>query len=314
MKAWALRLLKVSLWVLMAPGLSYGQTAAGSTTAESLSSEQNLARLMNLKSQLKGQPSAEQIRFYAELFYQSKTPYLADPLGEAQFGGVSSRPLYRFDGFDCTTFVETVMALSLAQNATDFRSLINRIRYKAGQVSYFNRNHFPTVDWIPNNIHAGFVTDVTSLVAPAQESLTYIEKDNWYLKKGLRTFAERSQKTWARIDYIAKEDLLNEQIVQRIPSGAIFNVVRPAWNLRDETGTSMDVSHQGFVIHENGEVYMIHASNGRSRDGQDDSLRVKKDLLREYVQRVMMNSPTTGGMNFLSVRNITLERKSRSIR
>jgi hypothetical protein len=54
-------------------------------------------------------------------------------------------------------------------------------------------------------------------------------------------------------------------------------------------------------VHEKGEVYAIHASNGLSRDGRYDSLRVKKDLLQEYMQKVMMNSPTAAGTNFLSV-------------
>jgi hypothetical protein len=56
-----------------------------------------------------------------------------------------------------------------------------------------------------------------------------------------------------------------------------------------------------FVEHEKGEVYIIHASNDQGRDWQDDSLRVKKDLPREHVQKVMMNSPTTAEVNFLSV-------------
>ncbi|MNT78847.1 hypothetical protein D3C72_2181220 [compost metagenome] len=108
------------------------------------------------------------------------------------------------------------------------------------------------------------------------------------------------KKSWARVRYIGKKDLLNEKVLSRIPSGAIFNVVRPAWDLKEAVGTALDVSHQGFVVQENGETYIIHASNGRGRDGQDDSMRVKKDLLREYVEQVMMNSPTTAGMNFLT--------------
>lgn len=32
----------------------------------------------------------------------------------------------------------------------------------------------------------------------------------------------------------------------------------------------MDVSHQGFLIRENGVLYMVHASNGMGRDGSDN--------------------------------------------
>jgi hypothetical protein len=297
-RTWIFKLFKMSLWVLMVSGLSHAQARA----SELVDQEAILMHLIDLKSELKGQKTSEQIRFFTNLFYQQNTPYIVEPLGEAEYGDISTRPLYRFDGFDCTTFVETMMALSLARDAADFRKLMNRIRYKAGMISYFSRNHFPTLDWIPNNVRAGFVRDVTSSVATAQESVTYIEKDRWYLKKGLKSFVPREKKSWARVPYIAKQDLLNEKVLSRIPSGAIFNVVRPAWDLKEATGTALDVSHQGFVVREKGEVYIIHASNGRGRDGQDESLRVKKDLLREYVEQVMMNSPSTAGMNFLAVR------------
>lgn len=295
--AWAsMRFIEISLWVLMAPGLTYAGSLSSLTDQE-----QTLNHLMDLKSGLYAAEPSEQIHFFANLFFENNTPYLIDPLGEAQQGDISPQPLYRFDGFDCTTFVETMMALSVARDAGEFRKMMNRIRYKAGVVSYFNRNHFPTLDWIPNNLRAGFVRDVTVAIAPAQESLTYIEKDRWYLKKGLNNLVLSEKKSWARVRYIHKKELLKEQVLRRIPSGAIFNVVRPAWDLKESTGTALDVSHQGFVVQENGETYIYHASNGRGRDGQDDSMRVKKDLLREYVREVMMNSPTTAGMNFLMV-------------
>ena len=286
----------------MALGLFRGQAQA-ETASLPVDQEQILAQLMSLKPKLKGLRTAEQVQFYANLFFQNKAPYIADPLGEADLGDISSRPLYRFDGFDCTTLVETVMALAISGDATEFREVINQIRYQSGTVSYFHRNHFPTMDWIPNNVRAGFVQDITATVTRSHESLTYIEKDNWYAKKGLRDLSERPQKSWARVNYVAKQDLLNEDVLREIPSGAIFNVVRPAWDLREAAGTFLDVSHQGFVVQENGQTYIVHASNGRGRDGQDDFLRVKKDLLREYVERVMLNSPTTAGMNFLIVRS-----------
>ena len=52
------------------------------------------------------------------------TPYLAGALGEGVSGKYDQNPLYRFDYFDCETYVDTVMALVLAKNLTDFRSKI----------------------------------------------------------------------------------------------------------------------------------------------------------------------------------------------
>ena len=68
--------------------------------------------------------------------------YILDPLGEAD--GYDSDPLVRYDAFDCTTFVETVLADG------DERRL-SVIRYRDGVVAWENRNHFIETDWLNNN-------------------------------------------------------------------------------------------------------------------------------------------------------------------
>ena len=69
-------------------------------------------------------------------------PYMNSPLGEGVMP--DSDPLIRFDAFDCTTFVETVLA------GGDVNKL-NKIRYKNGNVGFLNRNHFIESDWLINN-------------------------------------------------------------------------------------------------------------------------------------------------------------------
>ncbi len=78
---------------------------------------------------------SSRVEFYARVFADQKIPYMVDPLGEGERGEFNNKPLYRFDGFDCTTFVETVIALALSRNADEFKDKINRVRYKDGIVS-----------------------------------------------------------------------------------------------------------------------------------------------------------------------------------
>jgi cell wall-associated NlpC family hydrolase len=59
-------------------------------------------------------------------------------------------------GFDCVTYVETVIARSYARNTKDYASFLRRIRYESGRVDWKRRNHYMT-NWIRNNAHAGFV-------------------------------------------------------------------------------------------------------------------------------------------------------------
>ena len=69
-------------------------------------------------------------------------PYINSPLGEEV--APDTDPLIRFDAFDCTTFVETVLANGDVDK-------LNRIRYQDGNIGFLNRNHFIESDWLQNN-------------------------------------------------------------------------------------------------------------------------------------------------------------------
>lgn len=58
------------------------------------------------------------------------------------------------DGFDCVTYVETVLALSLASNAGQFVDWLRKIRYESGRIAWKRRNHYMT-GWIRSNLRGG---------------------------------------------------------------------------------------------------------------------------------------------------------------
>ena len=62
-------------------------------------------------------------------------------------------------GFDCVTYVETVIARAYARNTKDYASFLRRIRYESGRVDWKRRNHYMT-NWIRNNARAGLVQPV----------------------------------------------------------------------------------------------------------------------------------------------------------
>jgi hypothetical protein len=85
-------------------------------------------------------------------------PYLTHPLlGSLQEPEQLSA---RMDGFDCVTYVETVLALSRAANLDDFFQQLRALRYAGGEVSYATRLHFSTA-WNKANIQRGILQDVT---------------------------------------------------------------------------------------------------------------------------------------------------------
>jgi cell wall-associated NlpC family hydrolase len=58
------------------------------------------------------------------------------------------------DGFDCVTYVETVLALARASTPADFARELRAIRYDGGRVEWRRRNHYMT-GWIRSNARGG---------------------------------------------------------------------------------------------------------------------------------------------------------------
>jgi hypothetical protein len=100
-------------------------------------------------------------------------PYQNGPLGEGD--GVDPDPLYRLDAFDCTTYLETVMANAFCTESGTarpacLREKMHAIRYGGKETSFATRNHIPEIDWLPNNEKKGFVRDLrTSFYPDAKE-------------------------------------------------------------------------------------------------------------------------------------------------
>ncbi len=85
------------------------------------------------------------------------SPYVAHGLvGSAVLPELFTASL---DGFDCVTYVETVLALARASDPAGFADELRRIRYEGGEVEWTRRNHYMT-DWVLRNTMADFVRPV----------------------------------------------------------------------------------------------------------------------------------------------------------
>lgn len=247
-------------------------------------------------------------------------PYLLGALGEGFHAKYDQYPLYRTDAFDCETYVDTVIALARAHDLNEFKHEIRQVRYKDGHVSFVNRNHFTCLDWNQNNQRAGLVKDITTTFHDkqgqhvAQIAQAIIDKPRWYqnfpstrvrinnASKALRAqrLVELKQeghhlsRTTSTTPYIPLSALFNQagepnqHLFDQIPSGAIIEIVRPNWDLEQQIGTRLNVSHLGFAIRENGKL-MFRAATSINQRILDVSLI---SYLRETLK-----SPTIKGIN-----------------
>jgi len=220
-------------------------------------------------------------------------PYKLGPLGEGPDGEFDRDPLIRFDAFDCTTFVETVMALALDSDLDSATRTLQKIRYKDGQIGYATRNHFIELDWVPNNVRAGYLRDITSDVAGRNAVKVHktISKRRWYLRKSaasleggfskdekrhliskLRHLGERLPDARATLTVLPLKAL--PRALAHIPSGTIANLVHADRRYRDTI-----VSHQVILIKKSDGWYVRHAAFGKGvEDDPIGILRSYRDL------------------------------------
>src|SRR5579872_5471686 len=90
-------------------------------------------------------------------------PYQANPLiGSAETAEVFTASL---DGFDCVTYIETVVALARASNVDDFIESLRKIRYEGGYIQWERRNHYMTA-WLRHNERNGIIRPLSIPVVP----------------------------------------------------------------------------------------------------------------------------------------------------
>lgn len=187
-------------------------------------------------------------------------PYLLSPLGEGRGSKPDPDPRFRLDAFDCTTFVETAIALSRNERLADAAELLDRLRYSELPALFTKRRHLIEAQWVPGLIGGGFVRDITREVGGDRVRTMAIELDtlSWKKRRVGRSIAlEPSDVPHGRFElpYIPIEVMVREKIA--IPPGTIIDIVREhvPWS---PTMTA----HQGLVLAppKGGPLFVRHAS------------------------------------------------------
>jgi N-acetylmuramoyl-L-alanine amidase-like len=167
-------------------------------------------------------------------------PYQTNPLiGSAERAEVFTAS---FDGFDCVTYIETIVALARASKVDDFIARLRKIRYERGCVKWARRNHYMT-QWIRNNVREGIVGPVAMPAVPtiSRERVLNVVPGLPARQIRLKCVPKRAMGRLAA--YLRSGDLM-------------FFV---------STRRNLDVFHAGIVVRDGANVRMRHAS--RSQGG-----------------------------------------------
>lgn len=197
------------------------------------------------------------------LFFRG-TPYVASTLEKEPEGlVVNLREL------DCTTFAETVLALSrtLQEEKPSYEAFLHHLqslRYRKGTITdYTDRLHYMT-DWFYENERKGIVKDLGREVGetPLPLDLSFISThpDSYKQLKNhperVRKMADKEKEINARSYYYLPKDAIDRRSAG-IRNGDILCFVTSIKGL--------DVTHVGIAYWQDGQLTFIHASSSAKK-------------------------------------------------
>lgn len=168
--------------------------------------------------------------------------------------------------FDCTTFVESVVALSLTTESEvpsfeTFIGLLQSLRYRNGAVDgYASRLHYAT-DWLWENEQRGVICNLSASLGGVKEEkpLNFIttHRDAYSRLKEDDAMLDRIALTEEEVNlrggfyYLPKERI--KKMADHIPHMAIIFFTT--------TIDGLDVTHMGFAFRKEEHLTFLHASS-----------------------------------------------------
>ena len=247
-----------------------GAQSISYTKADSLFCVQALDSLKRLQANNAG-----------ERMVQVACLFLGKPYVAATLEGEPEILVVNFRGLDCTTLVESVVALSQPVSSfTDYTEALCGLRYRDGKVRYTERLHY-IADWMYENEKRGLVKDVTpelpgSEPLPLALSFMSSHPESYSALRGHPERVARMREVESAVNarsvyaYLPKERIGEAE--KFIRNGDIIGFVT--------TIKGLDVTHLGIAYWETPErLTFIHASSSARK------VIVNPDSLGSYLKR-----------------------------
>ena len=230
-------------------------------------------------------------------FYAHKllgTPYVAHTLE-----GDEEKLTINIDELDCTTFVETLYALTRTTlngrySWRDYAHHLEDLRYRHGEMGdYSSRLHYMS-DWIIDNSNRGNIVDVTSdigcvrykikninFMSTHRDKYTSLANDTIFEKIKNFEIGYRNH----RFPYIKKESLNSKEVKAVVRRGDFVGLVTRI--------DGLDISHLGIIeLDEKGNPVLLDASS------IGDKVMLEKVDLKTQLSK----SPKTEGVRIFRMK------------
>jgi hypothetical protein len=211
-------------------------------------------------------------------------PYVAHTLE----GNATEQITVNLRGFDCTTFIESVLALARTIRGngsySNFLSEIEKIRYRQGKLTgYCSRLHYFS-EWIVDNERKGIIKDITPSLGGKKISFNVN-----FMSEHPRLYAQLSGRQ-DRIDSIrVMEKTISAKEFAYIPRENVYGVENSLHEGDIVAFTTsvkgLDIGHVGFITKgKNGRCFLLHAPQEGSH------VQVAVEPLSEYIAHVKKHS------------------------
>jgi hypothetical protein len=248
-----------------------------------LKSKTNNFNLIRLKQRLKGE-----ILSGGDLIIAIGSSFLGAPYQAGTLDALGKEKLIvNFHQFDCTTFVETMLALSRCAEHSKlasgkFRRELRFIRYRGGKMNgYSSRLHYFT-DWLRDNQQKKIIQDISKCLdgEPKRKKINFmtahrafypvLKSDNEF-QKMLHAEKNLSRK----IFHIIGRDKVGAQKAN-IKNGDIIAFA--------SSQEGLDVAHVGFAFWRGKNLHLLHAS------GKEGGVVISKKTLVAYLKSSKKNT------------------------
>lgn len=259
--------------------------------AQAVYTPQDSIRIEEILQQIKQNKSGNDICSIAAKF--TGTPYIAATLDSTK----CERLIVNTRQVDCTTFVESVVALSLTSsqkgNFVDYCNNLQKLRYRNARCGrYPDRLHYIS-QWVDDNNSKGIMEEIITPAHTATQelNLNFMSRnpDSYpQLKNDTATIRRISEYEApyrnVKVKYIPKEILNGSKAALSIENGDILAIVTSIEGL--------DVTHVGFGYWIDNRLHLIHASSNKGSVIIDpvplyDYMKTKKKNLGIRVIRVI---------------------------
>ncbi len=208
-------------------------------------------------------------------------PYDIYLLGEMPFETYDPQPIYCLTKSDCVVFAEHTYAMALTGDWPTFMKMLQRIRYRDGQIGVATRNHYTEADWVKSN--QWLMRDITPEIA-GEKGVAFDERiDRAKFLQGRYGLTVEIPVEIHHDLYLPFTEV--DRVAEQLQDGDFVNVVRGVVKPGDSPAGvvpgSLFVGHVGFVAHgPDRTLHMIHST----------APEVREEPLATYIARSTENA------------------------